>query len=104
PPSETKLSSERYRAAWRETRGDAPQPKLGLGRFIVVADTDAEALAMARRAYPTWHDAFTFLPRLHKIVQQRPRPADWDTLTERGQGCAGSPASVTAWLRRQLQE
>jgi len=104
PPADTRLSSERYIAAWRETRGEAPLPKLGLGRFIVVAETDTDALALARRAYPKWHDAFTFLPRLHKIVQQHPRPADWDTLTGRGQGFAGSPASVTAWLRDQLQE
>src|SRR5215467_8814397 len=90
--------------AGRGRARDAPLPKLGLGRFIVVADTDADALALARRAYPKWHDAFTFLPRLHKILQQHPRPADWDTLTARGQGFAGSPAGVTAWLRDQLQE
>ncbi|HYW60948.1 MAG TPA: hypothetical protein VE909_10510, partial [Xanthobacteraceae bacterium] len=35
PPADTKLASERYIAAWRETRGEAPLPKLGLGRFIV---------------------------------------------------------------------
>ena len=53
---ETKICADRYRAVWRETRGDAPLPKLGLGRFIVVADTDEAALALARRAYPKWHD------------------------------------------------
>src|ERR1700736_34033 len=47
-PAETKLSADRYRAVWRETRGDAPLPKLGLGRFIVVADADEDALALAR--------------------------------------------------------
>jgi alkanesulfonate monooxygenase SsuD/methylene tetrahydromethanopterin reductase-like flavin-dependent oxidoreductase (luciferase family) len=104
PSPETKLSTDRYRAAWRETRGDAPLPKLGLGRFIVVADTDDVALALARRAYPKWHDSFTFLPRLHRIAQQHPRPADFDTLMSRGQGFAGSPASVTKWLRAQLDE
>src|SRR5215831_6494250 len=83
-------------------RRAARLPKLGLGRFIVVADTDADALALARRAYPKWHHAFTFLPRMHGIVQQHPRPADFDTLVARGQGFAGSPASVTAWLRAQL--
>jgi alkanesulfonate monooxygenase SsuD/methylene tetrahydromethanopterin reductase-like flavin-dependent oxidoreductase (luciferase family) len=93
--AETRACSERYRAVWREIRGEAPLPKLGLGRFIVVADTDDAALALARRAYPVWHDAFTFLPRLHGITQMHPRPADFDTLAARGQGFAGSPASVT---------
>ena len=101
-PEETRVCSERYRAVWRETRGDEPLPKLGLGRFIVVSDTDAEALALARRAYPVWHQSFTFLPRRHGIAQQHPRPAEFDALAARGQGFAGSPASVTAWLADQL--
>src|SRR5262249_41729307 len=104
PPAETKSCSERYRATWRETRGDAPLPKLGLGRFIVVADTDAAALALARRAYPKWHDSFTFLFRMHGRSQQHPRPADFDTLMASGQGFAGAPASVKEWLGRQLAE
>jgi alkanesulfonate monooxygenase SsuD/methylene tetrahydromethanopterin reductase-like flavin-dependent oxidoreductase (luciferase family) len=104
PTHETRACSERYRAVWRETRGDAPLPKLGLGRFIVVADTDEAALALARRAYPVWHAAFTFLPRLHGVTQTHPRPADFDTLAARGQGFAGSPASMTKWLRAQIDE
>jgi alkanesulfonate monooxygenase SsuD/methylene tetrahydromethanopterin reductase-like flavin-dependent oxidoreductase (luciferase family) len=103
-PAETKISADRYRAVWRETRGDAPLPKMGLGRFIVVADTDEAALALARRAYPKWHDSFTFLPRLHGIPQRHPRPADFDTLVSHGQGFAGAPASVTRWLRGQLDQ
>jgi alkanesulfonate monooxygenase SsuD/methylene tetrahydromethanopterin reductase-like flavin-dependent oxidoreductase (luciferase family) len=39
PTEETRACSERYRAVWRELHGEAPLPKLGLGRFIVVADT-----------------------------------------------------------------
>jgi hypothetical protein len=30
----------------------APLPKIGIGRFIVVTDSDERALTMARRAYP----------------------------------------------------
>ena len=104
PADETRACSERYRAVWRETHGDAPLPKLGLGRFIVVADTDAAALALARRAYPKWHDAFTFLPRRHGVKQMHPRPSDFDTLAARGQGFAGAPDSVSRWLRAQLEE
>jgi alkanesulfonate monooxygenase SsuD/methylene tetrahydromethanopterin reductase-like flavin-dependent oxidoreductase (luciferase family) len=104
PTDETKACAERYRAVWRATQGDAPLPKLGLGRFIVVADSDEVAMTLARRAYPAWHDAFTFLPRLHGYQQMHPRPADFDTIAARGQGFAGSPASVTRWLRAQLGE
>ena len=102
--AEARLCCERFRAVWRETHGEAPLPKLGIGRFIVVADTDEAALALARRAYPKWHAAFTFLPRMHGYAQRHPRPADFDTLMAIGQGVAGSPASVAAWLRREADE
>jgi alkanesulfonate monooxygenase SsuD/methylene tetrahydromethanopterin reductase-like flavin-dependent oxidoreductase (luciferase family) len=104
PPAETRASSERYRATWNEARPGAALPRLGLGRFIVVAPSDAEAMGMARRAYPVWHDSFTFLFRLHGRSQMHPRPADFDTLVERGQGIAGSPATVSAFLAAQLAE
>ena len=104
PPAETRASSERYRATWNETRPGAPLSRLGLGRFIVVAPSDAEAMSLARRAYPVWHDSFTFLFRLHGRSQMHPRPADFDTLVERGQGIAGSPATVRAFLAAQLAE
>jgi alkanesulfonate monooxygenase SsuD/methylene tetrahydromethanopterin reductase-like flavin-dependent oxidoreductase (luciferase family) len=104
PPDMTRLSIERYRACWQPPHAGAAMPKLGLGRFIVVAETDAEALRLARRAYPVWHRSFTFLFRLRSHPQNHPRPADFDTLVERGQGIAGSPATVADFLSRQLAE
>ena len=75
-PATTRLSIERYRATWRPPHARAPRcRKLGLGRFIVVAETDAEALALARRAYPIWHHSFTYLFRLRgrrKIIRGPP--------------------------------
>src|SRR4029079_763186 len=59
PPGDTRLSIERYRATLRAAHPRRPMPKLGLGRFVVVAPTDAEALELARRAYPVWHRSFT---------------------------------------------
>jgi alkanesulfonate monooxygenase SsuD/methylene tetrahydromethanopterin reductase-like flavin-dependent oxidoreductase (luciferase family) len=104
PPGMTRQAMERYRASWRPLHRGAAMPKLGLGRFIVVANTDAEALALAQRAYPVWHQSFTYLFRLRSHPQNHPRPADFDALMERGQGIAGSPATVTDFLSRQLAE
>jgi alkanesulfonate monooxygenase SsuD/methylene tetrahydromethanopterin reductase-like flavin-dependent oxidoreductase (luciferase family) len=81
-----------------------PFPKLGLGRFIVVAPTDAEAMALARRAYLLWHASFTHLFRRHERAQSHPRPATFDLVVERGQGVAGSPATVAKVLSAQLDE
>jgi alkanesulfonate monooxygenase SsuD/methylene tetrahydromethanopterin reductase-like flavin-dependent oxidoreductase (luciferase family) len=104
PTAEARLAIERYRACWRPPNQAAVMPKLGLGRFIVVAASDAEALALARRAYPVWHQSFTYLFRLRNRPQTHPRPADFDALVERGQGIAGSPATVTDFLKAQLAE
>jgi alkanesulfonate monooxygenase SsuD/methylene tetrahydromethanopterin reductase-like flavin-dependent oxidoreductase (luciferase family) len=104
PPDLARLAIERYRATWRAPHAGAAMPKLGLGRFIVVAENDAAALHLARRAYPVWHDSFTFLFRLRGRSQNHPRPADFDTLVERGQGIAGSPATVTDFLTSQLAQ
>jgi alkanesulfonate monooxygenase SsuD/methylene tetrahydromethanopterin reductase-like flavin-dependent oxidoreductase (luciferase family) len=79
-------------------------PKLGLGRFVVVAETDAEALRLARRAYRVWHQSFTHLFRLRGRPQNHPRPSEFDPLMERGQGVAGSPETVTEYLTAQLME
>jgi alkanesulfonate monooxygenase SsuD/methylene tetrahydromethanopterin reductase-like flavin-dependent oxidoreductase (luciferase family) len=105
PTPEARLAMDSYHKTWREMHGvGAALPKLGLGRFIVVAETDAEALRLARRAYVVWHHSFTHLFRLHGRAQSHPRPPDFDALMERGQGVAGSPATVKEYLDAQLAE
>jgi alkanesulfonate monooxygenase SsuD/methylene tetrahydromethanopterin reductase-like flavin-dependent oxidoreductase (luciferase family) len=104
PPAETRLAMERYRAVWHQAHGSGQLPKLGLGRFIVVGTTDGEAMAIARRAYLVWHASFTHLFRRHGRSQAHPRPPTFDLVVERGQGIAGSPATVAAFLSDQLDE
>jgi alkanesulfonate monooxygenase SsuD/methylene tetrahydromethanopterin reductase-like flavin-dependent oxidoreductase (luciferase family) len=103
PVPETCASFDRYRSVWREMRGDAPLPHLGIGRFIVVGETDAAALDAARRAYLVWHRSFTHLFRLHGRSPQHPRPADFDGVIKSGQGIAGSPATVREVLTAQVK-
>jgi len=103
PTNETRLAIERYGTIWRQIHAPASVlPKLGLGRFIVVAPSDVAALALARRAYLVWHASFTHLFRRHGRAQSHPRPASFDLLAERGQGIAGSPATVAEFLAREL--
>ncbi|CAI8006151.1 Uncharacterized protein y4wF [Geodia barretti] len=80
PAVPTRSFTDRFREVWREVHGDgdAALPKIGLGRFVVVADDDKAALRIARRAYPVWHRSF-----------QPP-------------GIAGSPDTVRTFLRSQL--
>ena len=103
-PAQAKITTARYTEVWREQRGDAPLPKLGVGRFIVVGATDGEAMAMARRAYPLWNASFTHLFRAHGRTPRHPRPETFDKVIEVGQGIAGAPDTVAQYLRAQVDE
>jgi alkanesulfonate monooxygenase SsuD/methylene tetrahydromethanopterin reductase-like flavin-dependent oxidoreductase (luciferase family) len=105
PPVETRAFVDRYRQIWHETRGKKTAlPKIGLGRFIVVANTDEEAIRIARRAYPKWHRSFYHLFQLHGGGPVHQRPAELDALIQIGQGVAGSPSTVTALLEAQVAQ
>lgn len=97
---EARDCSQAYRAALPE--GEGADLLLGLGRFIVVAETDAKGEEIARRAYPYWHKAFTHLARKLGSTARHPRPDTWEALHGQGKGVAGSPATVAAFLRDQL--
>lgn len=97
--------TDSYRAAWREAWPEKKLPKLGLLRFIVVGESDAEAERIARRAYPKWHDAYDHLYRKNGLVHERgARTADFDvTFTNGIRGVCGSPQTVAKKLRAQAE-
>jgi len=61
-------------------------------------------MKLASRAYRPWFDSFTYLPRLRGRTQMHPRPDEFEPLMARGQGIAGSPATVRDLLAAQLGE
>ena len=73
-----------------------------MSRFIVIAENEAEARAVARRAYPVWHRHFYFLFSLRGGKPAHPRPAEFDQMMEIGQAVAGTPENVSAFLQSQL--
>jgi alkanesulfonate monooxygenase SsuD/methylene tetrahydromethanopterin reductase-like flavin-dependent oxidoreductase (luciferase family) len=75
---------------------------MGICRFVVVADTDEQALRIARRAYPVWHKSFFHLFTAHGQLPTQSWPAEWDAMAEDGLAFAGSSASVANALGRQL--
>ena len=103
--AETRELTDSYRAAWKEAHGAKPLAKLGLGRFIVVADTDAAARALAGRAYKKWHDSFHHLWRKHGTVPtQGERAREFDEIMDGGRGIAGTPETCIRMLSTQLGE
>jgi alkanesulfonate monooxygenase SsuD/methylene tetrahydromethanopterin reductase-like flavin-dependent oxidoreductase (luciferase family) len=93
--------TDRYRAAFTATH----TPLLGLARFVIMCETDDEALAIARRAYPLWHRHFHHLFRQHGTSPAGgDRPPHFDQIKDGGRGIAGSPATVTRMIRAQMEE
>jgi alkanesulfonate monooxygenase SsuD/methylene tetrahydromethanopterin reductase-like flavin-dependent oxidoreductase (luciferase family) len=93
---------DRYRAARATLRKEANGVSLmGVVRHVVVADSDAEALTIARRAYPRWRKNFRWLfarhgaePRIAALY-----PASFDELQAIENGVAGSPDTVRDFFR-----
>jgi alkanesulfonate monooxygenase SsuD/methylene tetrahydromethanopterin reductase-like flavin-dependent oxidoreductase (luciferase family) len=104
-PEPARAMIERYRATRRELHGSGALPKMGIVRFVVVAETDAKAIAIARRAYLRWRSSFGHLHRAHGTEPQSPLNVDsFDTLVGQGQGIAGSPGTVREFLARQVED
>jgi alkanesulfonate monooxygenase SsuD/methylene tetrahydromethanopterin reductase-like flavin-dependent oxidoreductase (luciferase family) len=89
-----------YRAAYDGEPQDLPL--LGVGRHIVVADSDAEALAIARPAFARWRASFVQLweARGGDNPFVRSFPKDWEAMVATGAACAGSPDTVRAFIER----
>ena len=101
PTAEVRAITDRYRAAFAGSH----RPLLGLARFVIMGETDDEALAIARRAYPLWHKHFHHLFQLHGTSPAGgDRPPQFDQIKDGGRGIAGSPATVTRMIRSQMEE
>jgi alkanesulfonate monooxygenase SsuD/methylene tetrahydromethanopterin reductase-like flavin-dependent oxidoreductase (luciferase family) len=106
PISRVREITDRYRSEWQAAgRSLNALPLLGINRFVLVADSDREAMALGRRAWPKFHTSFT---KLWKLYGTQPRfarmPEDFDTLVEHGGGIAGSPATVRDRVRVMTEE
>jgi alkanesulfonate monooxygenase SsuD/methylene tetrahydromethanopterin reductase-like flavin-dependent oxidoreductase (luciferase family) len=97
---ETRTYVDSYRASWREDNApEVAEPCIGLSYFIVMAEDEDEALAVARRSYPVWHKSFNSLFTLYGTVPRHQRPADFDGIVAEGRAIAGTPETVTAFLK-----
>ena len=104
-PANARAIVARYREIWRDVQGPATLPKMGVVRFIVVADSDANAMTIARRAYLRWRSSFTYLSEMNGTVPNSPlRVESFDALISQGQAIAGSSETVRAFLAAQVED
>ena len=94
---------DRYLSVRRKL-GKTDSTLFGVGRHVVVADTDAQALAIARRAYPRWRANFFWLFKRHGAA---PRvaghyPESFDELGALGLAVAGAPQTVRDFIAAEI--
>jgi len=105
-PGAVRVITDRYRAAW-ERRGNDPAriPFIGTARHVVIADTDAAAMRIARRAYARWWEGFIFLWRRRGLKPPfTTYTEDFDAVLANGQAIVGSPGTVRDAIAAQAQE
>lgn len=100
----TRAITDRYRAEWAKLGRHEAMPLMGVNRHVVVADTDAEATDIARRAYRVWRSSFLHIWRRFNAVPRATYADEFDDLVSAGGGIAGSPATVADFLARQVEE
>jgi len=105
PPAAVRPIFERYQATRRKL-GKGDTTLRGVGRHVVVADTDEKALAIARRVYPRWRSNFFWLFRRHGSA---PRvgdlyPESFDQLAALRTAVAGSPQTVRDFIAAEIEE
>jgi alkanesulfonate monooxygenase SsuD/methylene tetrahydromethanopterin reductase-like flavin-dependent oxidoreductase (luciferase family) len=103
PPAAVRPIFERYLATRRKL-GKGDTMLRGVGRHVVVADTDAKALEIARRAYPRWRTNFFWLFKRHGSA---PRvgdlyPESFDQLAALRTAVAGSPQTVRDFITAEI--
>ena len=105
-PKAVRVITDRYRAEWAKNGNDPKRiPFIGIARHVVIADTDQEAMKLARRAYARWFESFIFLWRLRG--QTPPFTTyieDFDAVLKNGQAIVGSPATVRETIASQAKD
>ncbi len=106
PESKVGEISDRYRqvAAASQAAGSA-QALIGVWRYIVVADTDEEAMAIAESAWPSFYENFYKLWRVHGTEPQRLKLSpNYAGMVASGHAVAGSPQTVAKALNQKAKD
>ena len=102
--------TRRYWQVWQEHRDDphrlaanVARPRLGMNRQILVAETDAQALAEAETAFATWWQSFDYLWQLHGDSTYA-RRGGFAAQREQETIIAGSPETVREIIARAFAQ
>jgi alkanesulfonate monooxygenase SsuD/methylene tetrahydromethanopterin reductase-like flavin-dependent oxidoreductase (luciferase family) len=107
PAEVVRQITDAYRAEWRALgRAETDLPMMGVNRHIVIADTEAAARDVARRAYPAWRRHMGLLWHEYNVPfpLEAATPPDFATVLERGDAVAGTPSQVRDFIAREIAD
>jgi len=99
--------TDRYRKEWREAGHDpVAMPSMGVGRHVVVAETNKEALEVARTGYGKWRESFLKLWLKHgqMPVAHAVFPETFEEAEAQGRAIAGTPDKVRDFLQKSIDD
>ena len=103
-----KAMTDRYRTEWAALGHDpADIPLMGVGRHVVVAETEREALDIARRGYARWRESLMLLWVKHDVNIPHMNiafPLTFDDAAAQNRAVAGTPDMVRERLQTNIDE
>ena len=104
PAAASKGSFDAFREAWAKLgKAEKDIPAIGLCKHIVVADTDEEALRIAKPAFARWRASFSWLWDRKGVPFPFPYPTTLEDHMKAGMSIAGSPRTVADFLAREAE-
>ena len=108
----TSQAVARYWQLWDETREGGehinPQvqaPWVGITKHVVVRETDAEAIAVARRAWPVFCENWAATSLLTPDGRVTPEQSDFESVMGEGDRLlVGTPRTIREYLERAVEE
>ena len=106
PLARVREITDRYRAEWAAAGNPADRmPLVGTTRHLVIAQTDGQAMDIARRAYARWYASFMYLWKKHGTAPMFAAfPEDFDAVFKAGLAAVGSPETVRALLASEIKQ
>jgi alkanesulfonate monooxygenase SsuD/methylene tetrahydromethanopterin reductase-like flavin-dependent oxidoreductase (luciferase family) len=106
--SGVKAMTDRYRTEWAALGHDpASIPLMGVGRHVVVAETEKEALEIARRGYARWRESLMLLWIKHDLNVPHMNiafPLTFDDAAAQNRAAAGTPDQIRQYLQRDIDD
>jgi alkanesulfonate monooxygenase SsuD/methylene tetrahydromethanopterin reductase-like flavin-dependent oxidoreductase (luciferase family) len=103
PSTVVRALTDRYREEWSKAGNAAKDmPILGMNRHIVVAETEAEAVKLAKPAYLAWYRNLALLWIKKGVALPAGYTDDYELAVSRGFIMAGTPKMVREMIDAQV--